>query len=144
MFAGIQQRFQRIGHESFFSVASVVRHHDHSVADLFEFIFEDHQILRFESDDSMDDGSLFVEFLGDGVCDRTANAAADDSDFLKPFRMGRHAQRTHKILQRIAFLFQVQQFGRCSDDLENDGDRSLRSIKIGYGQRNSFSFFVDA
>ena len=124
------------------AVGAIVRHHIKLVGRSAEFIFENQEILGAETDHGGHRTALLMQLLRDRISYRTAHAAADDGHLLQTLRMGRNAQRSYKIMNRISFFQMIEFHGRCPYDLEDDRNRSLFPVKIGYCQRNSLAILI--
>ena len=89
------------------AIAAVVRHDDILIAARFELVFQNQQIFAAEAHDAVHLCAQAMQFLGDGVCDGAAHAAAHHGHFFEPLHMRGNAQRAHEIGDKFAFLFMV-------------------------------------
>ena len=83
-----------------------------------------------------------MQRLRDGQRDGAADAAADDTYFFQPVQLGGNPKRPNKVVQVLAFVFVVQFFRCCTDNLKNNPHRALFGAGTGDGQRNPLAVLI--
>ena len=142
--ARLDERFERIGHQSLFAVAAVVRHHLKHVGNGFELLLQNDEVFIAESDDAVYFGAELMQLLCDGERDGAADAAADDGDLFQTVHMRRLAQGADEIVNILALVEVVEPLRRSADDLEDDGNGALFPVEIGDREGDALPFLVHA
>ena len=85
-----------------------------------------------------------VQLLRDGKGNGAAHAAADNGNLLEALGVSGFAERSDEILNEVAFVFVVKQFGGSADDLEYDLDGAVFLVAARDRKGNSFPVLIDA
>ena len=135
---------QRGGNNTLIAVGTVVGHNDKLIAAGAELILQDDQVLIAETDNAGNLGALGMQCLGDGQCDSTADAAADNADILQALNLGGFAQGADEVVDSLALFQRVQLHGAGTHHLEDDGNRTGLAVETGDGQGNALGIFLRA
>ena len=130
------------GYDTFLPHRAIVRHQDHLVRPLSQFIFEDDEALITGGEDSDNTVSCFFERLGDRqhrCCTDTAARTHNRSVFLNTRGT---TERSDYIMQTLTGLH-CQEFVRGRTYLlNNQSDCSLFDICSGDGQRHTLRMVI--
>ena len=83
-----------------------------------------------------------MHFLGDGVCDSAADAAADNADLLQTVHLGSLAEGADEVGDVIAFLHGVQHFGGAAGSLYHNGNGAFFAVIACYGNRSTLALLI--
>ena len=136
------QSVQSVGDQTLFTIGAVVGHELQLAGAGTELVFQDHDVLGTEADDRVNLAAFGVQLLSHGQSDGAANAAANNGDLLLTGSLGCVAQGANEVLQVVALFLGVQLDGSSADNLENDGDSALLTVKTGDGQRDALAILI--
>ena len=83
-----------------------------------------------------------MHFLGDGVCDGAADAAADDADLLQTVHLGSLAERADEVGDVVAFFNGVEHSGGAACGLNHDGNGALFTVVACNGDGGTLALLV--
>ena len=87
--------------------------------------------------------ALGVKLFSYGISNGAADAARNNRNSFKSVGFGCSAEGTYKIMKPVTLIEVVKLFRGCSDNLENNCNRTPLPVKVRYSERDSFSVFIN-
>ena len=142
--SGINLFLQHVGNKTFLSICAVIGTEEQVVTALPEFVFQNDNILAPETSNDIYLFAHVEQLLCLRIRNCTSNATANNTNRFYALRnFGCHAQRSYQVQNGIASVQSSEPFGRMTDNLENQRNRSGFPVIIGNRQRNTFSVLVN-
>ena len=141
-YVGLDLLLEILGGEALFAVGAVVGAHYELIGGGLELVLQDDDIGASEACYEGNVNTLFVHFLGNGVGDSAADAAADNTDLLQAVHLGSLAEGADEVGDVIALLHGVQHLGGTAGSLYHNGNGALFAVVACDGNRSALSLLI--